>query len=63
MRFEFRFVDGFVIIAYKSSKETICLGSLSFLDSDGDNRDDVRALLLSVLEAEKNPMLDIVRIS
>jgi hypothetical protein len=61
MRFELRLnAKGEVEVFFASSKEEFGLGTLSFVDDDGDSRGDVRELLLTVAAAS-SPFFVVVR--
>jgi hypothetical protein len=59
MHFELEFYGDKLVVSYKSSKESFILGTLKFVDGDGDLRHDVRELLATVLET--NPMFLVKR--
>ena len=62
MRFIFHVNGELIDVYYKSSKETVDLGTLSFSDSDKDYRPEIRELLLIALGTD-NPMIVIEKVS
>lgn len=58
MKFKFVVtVNGFVELWYTSSKESFRLARLNFIDMDGDERLDVKELLLVTVKRDHNPMM------
>ncbi len=49
-----------VVVTFESSKERVELGVLKFVDNDGDNRAEIRQLLLAILRGEE-PMVEVVK--
>jgi hypothetical protein len=60
MRFQFiPGNDGTVAVQFVSSKEIVPMGTLVFIDGDGDERDDIRDLLVTTLRIVDNPLLEL----
>lgn len=53
--------DSRLKISFTSSKETVELGVLDFVDSDGDTREDIMQLLITVAtNARTHPMFEVI---
>ncbi len=50
-----------VVVTFESSKERVELGTLKFVDNDGENRPEIRQLLLAILKGEE-PMIEVVKV-
>lgn len=55
MHFEFKTDGNKIVISFVSSKERFVLGTLQFIDEDGDAREDVRDLLETIVENTDSP--------